>query len=51
MTWRPQLTVYRAANRRVVRVMLNRYRIATIGVAVQVGQTVISLTWIQLDAR
>ena len=42
---RPRLTIYRAAERRRLRVALNRYEPVVIGVAVQIGERVFSLTW------
>lgn len=42
---RPTLTLYRAADRRPIAAMLNRYPGVVIGAAIQVGGRVLSLTW------
>jgi len=42
---RPKLTVYRAANPRAFKLVLNRYPGSVIGVAAQMWGRVLSLTW------
>jgi hypothetical protein len=42
---RPKVTVYRAATRRRLAVHLNRYPGVVIGIALQIGNRVVSLVW------
>lgn len=42
---RPKLTIYRAANPKLLRLALNRYPGVVIGIAPQVAGWVLSLTW------
>lgn len=44
--WRiPAAVIYKAAERRRIRVALNRYPGVVIGVAVQIGHSVLSILW------